>query len=414
MITTSGQPKYLPITPYMSEQSRENSNINFGDSNNSQGQMDSPGIPWVRTTMDYGNPGPQDNRYPVMEDNFRDVYHAAVAVPPRQYEEYMQPLDQGQHQLQQQQQQQLLMQQEQLYLQQQHQQLHQQLQEKPQLLPQQLQQHLLAPQNDSQQQQQQQMIYQQQMVVQQQQQHHQQQQQQLHQQLQQQHYYHLTPPYQLGGQITPGNQVQGVPLPGHTHESILVTQAEQMHPEMAGMKVPSHKMQSPYTNLIHLSQPQSPFQYHNHPSNLPHLQPIMQHSSEQVPLQHNEHSPNLQDRNYPYDNDLDHQSNQTRRTLLRCPVRDCPWSQRKIRRAELRKHCFETHLNKGKIARGIDPETADLISLLSYKCNVPNCGKHYSRSDSLKRHIKLIHNRSTSRFNKKLRDRVLSEDSKSL
>lgn len=96
-------------------------------------------------------------------------------------------------------------------------------------------------------------------------------------------------------------------------------------------------------------------------------------------------------------------SNMTKgKTQYLCPVKGCPWNLRKgTKKSDLRKHCFETHLIKGKISRGIDPSTADLISELSYKCTIENCGKHYSRSDSLKRHIKLIHHRPTSRFNRK-------------
>lgn len=94
----------------------------------------------------------------------------------------------------------------------------------------------------------------------------------------------------------------------------------------------------------------------------------------------------------------------SKKPLYKCPVAGCQWGvQQFAKKSDLRKHCFDKHLVRGKIASGIDPMTANKIMLLLHKCPIPSCGKHYSRSDSLKRHIKLIHQRPTSRFNKRLR-----------
>jgi hypothetical protein len=100
----------------------------------------------------------------------------------------------------------------------------------------------------------------------------------------------------------------------------------------------------------------------------------------------------------------DEPPNPSKKPLYKCPVAGCQWGvQQFAKKSDLRKHCFDKHLERGKIASGIDPVTANNIMLLLHKCPIPSCGKHYSRSDSLKRHIKLIHQRPTSRFNKRLR-----------
>ncbi|CAH2356081.1 hypothetical protein CLIB1423_51S00122 [[Candida] railenensis] len=182
------------------------------------------------------------------------------------------------------------------------------------------------------------------------------------------------------------------------------------------VQTPQRKRSS-YASILHSPQSESPpgssssphYQLHTHTSATTPPNPRLQFLEPVTNLEYI-NTENLQDlkiEDYSLFNPFHLHSKQILRRNLRCPVLSCPWSQRICGREELRKHHFKTHLSRGRIDKSIHPVAAELIAQLLYKCLVTGCGRIYSRGDSLKKHIKLVHEKPTSRFNKSARLKLL-------
>ncbi|CAK7893787.1 hypothetical protein CAAN1_02S09186 [[Candida] anglica] len=179
--------------------------------------------------------------------------------------------------------------------------------------------------------------------------------------------YSMPPPYPLGNpNYMVGNQHQFYRADGPTFSANLSN-----HPQSADLSQP---------------QPQQPHQQPHHYLSAP---------EGRLPqtFEHNESGSML-------DLDLSKPS----RALLACPVAGCPWNTeiKAAKISELRKHCFSSHFSKGRLDVSMDPATAHKVSRLLYRCDWPTCGKYFSRSDSLKRHVRVIHHRSANKFNRML------------
>lgn len=88
---------------------------------------------------------------------------------------------------------------------------------------------------------------------------------------------------------------------------------------------------------------------------------------------------------------------------FKCPLKSCPWSiLGHIRKVDLRRHCM-VHFPKGKVGREIQTilaEERQNITELVFPCHM-NCGKYFYRKDSLKRHIKLLHDSCKPKYHRK-------------
>lgn len=88
---------------------------------------------------------------------------------------------------------------------------------------------------------------------------------------------------------------------------------------------------------------------------------------------------------------------------FKCPLKSCPWNVLgHTRKMDLRRHCM-AHFPKGKAGREIEtvlPEERQRIMEMVFPCHL-NCGKYFYRKDSLKRHIKLLHENEGAKARKR-------------
>lgn len=235
----------------------------------------------------------------------------------------------------------------------------------------------------------------------------------------------LSLPYPVDSGILSGDESfdeEIIPRPPYEYQSSPKATRSYSETAVLTAQTPQRKRSS-YACILHSPQSESPAQLQSppRPSLSPHyelhtptnatniLKPRIQFLEPVTKIEYI-HEENLQDiktEDYSAYNPFHLHSKQILRRNLRCPVLNCSWSQRICGREELRKHHFKTHLNRGRIDSSIHPVAAELIAQLLYKCLVTGCGRIYSRGDSLKKHIKLVHEKPTSRFNKKIRTTIL-------
>lgn len=88
---------------------------------------------------------------------------------------------------------------------------------------------------------------------------------------------------------------------------------------------------------------------------------------------------------------------------FKCPLKSCPWNVLgHTRKMDLRRHCM-AHFPKGKAGTEIEtvlPEERQRIMSMVFPCHL-NCGKYFYRKDSLKRHIKLLHENEGAKARKR-------------
>ncbi|RCK56597.1 hypothetical protein Cantr_05757 [Candida viswanathii] len=69
-------------------------------------------------------------------------------------------------------------------------------------------------------------------------------------------------------------------------------------------------------------------------------------------------------------------------------------------RADLRHHVHSDHLTHGLVSAQYTKYSAEIQKYL-FVCDDPSCGKGFYRSDTLNRHIKLVHKRTSSHIRKR-------------
>lgn len=90
---------------------------------------------------------------------------------------------------------------------------------------------------------------------------------------------------------------------------------------------------------------------------------------------------------------------------FKCPVKECPMNIIGFdKRADLRHHVHSDHLTHGLVSAQYS-KYSDEIKKYLFVCDEPSCGKGFYRSDTLTRHVKLVHKR-TSNFTRRRRRRI--------
>ena len=93
------------------------------------------------------------------------------------------------------------------------------------------------------------------------------------------------------------------------------------------------------------------------------------------------------------------------RTFI-CPVKECPMNMIGFdKRAELRHHVHSDHVTHGLVSIQYAKYSEEIKEFL-FVCDEENCGKGFYRSDTLTRHIKLVHKRE-KHFTKRKEDKWL-------
>ncbi|KAK6462375.1 hypothetical protein DFJ63DRAFT_153613 [Scheffersomyces coipomensis] len=88
---------------------------------------------------------------------------------------------------------------------------------------------------------------------------------------------------------------------------------------------------------------------------------------------------------------------------FKCPVHECPMNLIGYeKKANLRHHVVLEHFQRGKVVDACEPY-CDALQEIIYVCDHHDCGKGFYRKDSLTRHLKLVHENSSSLFNQKKR-----------
>lgn len=88
----------------------------------------------------------------------------------------------------------------------------------------------------------------------------------------------------------------------------------------------------------------------------------------------------------------------TQMISLSCPVRKCRHHKSIFdKRSSLLRHCFKAHTPFGEFESGLEQQEMDLLSQIIPKCQTKNCGRFFSRNDSLKRHLHKIHGKLLNR-----------------
>lgn len=76
---------------------------------------------------------------------------------------------------------------------------------------------------------------------------------------------------------------------------------------------------------------------------------------------------------------------------LYCPVQNCRHNLTKFyKRYSLLKHCFQAHVHYGKPYKKLSIQEQTILTLIIPHC--ATCDRLFSRNDSLKRHLRQLHN----------------------
>ncbi|EMG45648.1 hypothetical protein G210_4158, partial [Candida maltosa Xu316] len=76
-----------------------------------------------------------------------------------------------------------------------------------------------------------------------------------------------------------------------------------------------------------------------------------------------------------------------------CPVKECPMNIIGFdKRADLRHHVHSDHVTHGLVSDQYSKYAKEIQEFL-FVCDEPDCGKGFYRSDTLSRHMKLVHKR---------------------
>ncbi|CAX44986.1 conserved hypothetical protein [Candida dubliniensis CD36] len=101
------------------------------------------------------------------------------------------------------------------------------------------------------------------------------------------------------------------------------------------------------------------------------------------------------------------------RTFI-CPVKECPMNMIGFdKRAELRHHVHSDHVTHGLVSIQYAKYSKEIKEFL-FVCDEENCGKGFYRSDTLTRHIKLVHKREKHLTKRKRRQVVAHQDDKAI
>ena len=101
------------------------------------------------------------------------------------------------------------------------------------------------------------------------------------------------------------------------------------------------------------------------------------------------------------------------RTFI-CPVKECPMNMIGFdKRAELRHHVHSDHVTHGLVSIQYAKYSEEIKKFL-FVCDEENCGKGFYRSDTLTRHIKLVHKREKHFTKRKRRQVVAHQEDKAI
>ncbi|AOW26381.1 zinc finger protein RME1 [Candida albicans L26] len=101
------------------------------------------------------------------------------------------------------------------------------------------------------------------------------------------------------------------------------------------------------------------------------------------------------------------------RTFI-CPVKECPMNMIGFdKRAELRHHVHSDHVTHGLVSIQYAKYSEEIKEFL-FVCDEENCGKGFYRSDTLTRHIKLVHKREKHFTKRKRRQVVAHQEDKAI